>query len=91
MSTSNNLRHSLCEKYGVFCDKCQYNEASIWEKLKLKFHLFMCGECRKYSQKNTQLSEVIKNAKLSNLTPEEQESFKILLQKQMQNSSSKNS
>jgi len=90
MGTSKNLQQSLCEKYGVFCDKCQYDEASFWEKLKLRFHLFICRKCREYSKKNVHLSEMIAHAKLQHLTPEEQESFKVLLQKQMHNPTPKN-
>ncbi|MDT0293997.1 hypothetical protein ACFQ3R_06565 [Mesonia ostreae] len=80
MSKTEELHQSNCEKYGVFCEKCQYNEASYWERLKLKFHLLFCGGCRKYSKKNTHLSAAIRNAKFSNLTPEEQENFKQMLQ-----------
>ncbi|MGO1584387.1 hypothetical protein [Mesonia sp.] len=80
MSKREDLQQSYCEKYGMFCDKCQYDEASFWERLKLKFHLFLCGGCREYSKKNTHLSKAIRNAELSTLTPEEQENFKQMLQ-----------
>ena len=80
MSRLKNLQQHYCEKHSVFCDKCEYNEASYWERLKLKFHLFMCGGCREYSKKNTNLSKALKNANLSHLTSEEQESFKHMLQ-----------
>ena len=70
MSKREDLQQSYCEKYGMFCDKCQYDEASFWERLKLKFHLFLCGGCREYSKKNTHLSKAIRNAETQALLPQ---------------------
>lgn len=55
-----------CDEATKICDKNQYGEASLWEKIKLSFHLFLCKKCGLYSKQNTVLTkcyEVHKNAK----------------------------
>ncbi len=41
-----------CDQATTICDKSQYKEASIWEIIKLKFHLIICKHCSKYSKQN---------------------------------------
>jgi len=31
-----------CDKAAIICNKAQYREATFMEKIKLRFHLFMC-------------------------------------------------
>jgi len=45
-----------CEKAVHICDKTQYKEATFVEKLKLKFHLFICKTCSTHSARNTQFT-----------------------------------
>jgi predicted metal-binding protein len=42
-----------CEKAAQICDKAQYNEATLFEKLKLNLHLFICKACTKHAKKNS--------------------------------------
>ncbi|WP_299384099.1 glycine dehydrogenase [uncultured Lacinutrix sp.] len=49
-----------CEEANHTCDKTQYKEASLWEKIKLNFHLAFCAACRKYSRNNAKLTKLIK-------------------------------
>lgn len=54
-----------CDEATKICDKNQYNEASLLEKIKLNFHLFLCKKCGLYSKQNnilTKCYEVHKNA-----------------------------
>lgn len=51
-----------CEEASQTCDKSQYNEVSIWDKIKLNLHLIYCRTCRKYTKNNSRLSRIIKLA-----------------------------
>lgn len=48
-----------CNEANHVCDKNQYREASLWEKIKLNFHLIYCRACRKYSSRNVKLTKLI--------------------------------
>ena len=48
-----------CSEANHVCDKTQYKESSLWEKIKLNVHLIYCKACRKYSKNNTKLTETI--------------------------------
>jgi len=50
-----------CDEATSICDKNQYGEASFLEKMKLRFHLFMCKHCKKYVKHNKTMSIVFKN------------------------------
>jgi len=46
-----------CDEATKICDKNQYGEASLWEKIKLNFHLFLCEKCGLYSKQNAVLTK----------------------------------
>ena len=48
-----------CDEATAICDKNQYGEASLSEKMKLMFHLAFCGYCSKYSKQNTLISNIM--------------------------------
>ena len=50
-----------CEEATFICNKNQYKEASLWEKIRLNFHLFICKSCGKYSKQNATLTKVCNN------------------------------
>ncbi len=50
-----------CDEANIICDKNQYKEAGFWEKLKLNIHLIYCRVCRKYSIRNSKLTNAIKS------------------------------
>ena len=55
-----------CNEATKICDKNQYGEASLMEKIKLGFHLFLCKKCGTYSKQNivlTKCYEFHKNSK----------------------------
>ncbi len=55
----------------MICDKMQYKEASLKEKIQLKFHLLICKTCSVFSKKNTQLTSLCQKADLHSLSQSE--------------------
>ncbi|MFV0564575.1 MAG: hypothetical protein ACK5NB_01945 [Flavobacteriaceae bacterium] len=53
-----------CDKANHFCDKVQYREASLWEKIKLGLHLTYCKTCKTYTKSNINLSQAIKQSNI---------------------------
>ncbi len=51
-----------CDEANHVCDKTQYNDATLWEKIKLNIHLIYCKACRKYTANNSKLTKTIKKA-----------------------------
>ena len=41
-----------CDEATAICDKNQYGEAKLSEKLKLTLHLIFCKKCGMYSKQN---------------------------------------
>ena len=58
--TDENIPKS-CQNASHFSDKLQYEEASFWEKLKLKMHIAYCNRCRKYNTKNALMTKLFNN------------------------------
>lgn len=82
MSTKNKLFIS-CDEAGHICDKSQYNEASLWTKIKLSIHLIYCKVCRKYSRDNAKLTKIINTPKLDYLKASEKETLKSNFEKEL--------
>ncbi|MBD0830732.1 hypothetical protein ICJ83_01165 [Aestuariibaculum sp. TT11] len=54
-----------CREANHVCDKSQYQEATVWEKVKLNIHLLLCSFCRNYTKNNTKLTRTIKASNIS--------------------------
>jgi hypothetical protein len=65
-----------CDEANHFCDKTQYKESTLLEKIKLNLHLLYCRACRKYTKTNTKLSEAIKTSEVECLDPKCKEAMK---------------
>ena len=52
-----------CDEATAICDKSQYKEASLWEKIKLSIHLFLCKKCGLYSKQNKVMSSCYQKLK----------------------------
>lgn len=65
-----------CSESVKYCDKAQYDEASIFEKIKIHLHNFFCKLCRDYSSKNVKLTKIIKKADLKTCSEADKESWK---------------
>lgn len=72
-----------CHEANHICDKNQYNEASLLEKVKLSFHLIYCRACRKYSARNGKLTKAIKNPTVETVSMSDKELLKQRLQEQL--------
>ncbi|MDG5492517.1 glycine dehydrogenase [Psychroserpens sp. SPM9] len=48
-----------CKEANHVCDKTQYKEATLWEKIKLNIHLLYCRACRKYTKNNAKLTKLV--------------------------------
>lgn len=56
-----------CHEANHICDKNQYKEASLKEKIILTFHLMYCRACRTYTANNTKLTKLVNNPKVQTL------------------------
>jgi Zn-finger nucleic acid-binding protein len=74
-----------CDKAAHTCDKSQYNEASLWEKIKLNIHLIYCKACRKYSSNNGKLTKLIHKSEVEYLKASEKEKLKVNLNNELKN------
>ena len=54
-----------CDEATVICDKSQYGEASLWDKIKLNLHFAKCKFCKLYTKHNTFISSIINQNKSS--------------------------
>lgn len=48
-----------CDEATAICDKHQYDEASVFDKIKLSFHLLFCKYCKTYSKQNNLMTQLI--------------------------------
>jgi len=57
--TKRNFLFMPCTEANIICDKAQYSEATLWEKVKMKIHITMCKLCKQYTVNNVKLTELI--------------------------------
>jgi len=81
MQTKKSLLFISCEEAKHICDKAQYEEASFFDKIKLKIRVLWCHVSRDHSKRNTRLTEILDKADLKYLTPECKENMKQELDK----------
>ena len=72
-----------CDEANHTCDKTQYKEASFWEKVKLNIHLIYCSACRKYTTRNTKLTQVVDKSKPKTLGLKQKEKMEEALQREL--------
>lgn len=65
-----------CKEAAIICNKTQYREASLIEKLKLQLHILTCKACNQYVKMNTKLTDLCRKAPLQALTEAEKEVLK---------------
>lgn len=49
-----------CDEATTICDKNQYGEATLLDKIKLNIHFIYCKICREYSSQNNILTTLYK-------------------------------
>ena len=47
-----------CDEATTICDKSQYGEASLMERIRLSLHLAFCRHCKKYTKQNSLMTGV---------------------------------
>ena len=82
MSKGNKIFVS-CEEANHVCDKSQYKEASLWEKIKLNLHLIHCRVCREYTANNQKLTKLMKSPKVVSINQTEKDEMKERLKQKM--------
>lgn len=75
-----------CSEASYICDKCQYQESSIWEKIKLSIHTFYCTACRNYVKTNNKLSLLISKSKVTYLDKKNKDYLKMNFERALKNS-----
>jgi len=90
MSTKEDYKmFTACDRAQHTCDKSQYNEATIVEKIKLSIHLLFCKACQKYTANNNKLTKVMKAEKVETFAASEKNKMEDLFQQQLKNSQNK--
>ncbi len=79
-----------CDEANHTCDKTQYNEADIWEKIKLNIHLLYCSACRKYTKNNTKLTKMLKDKDVSYMKESDVQNLEKKFQEELKSFSEKN-
>ncbi len=71
-----------CEKAVHLCNKSQYKESTLWERIKLTIHLYTCKVCSAYSKKNSKLTSLCEQANMFNLSEADKAEMKKVLEKE---------
>lgn len=50
-----------CDQATTICDKNQYGEATLLDKIKLTFHFLLCKVCTLYTKQNNFLTSIYKD------------------------------
>lgn len=76
-----------CNEAALVCDKSQYKEAGLRDKIMLGVHLAIRKMCRNYSKQNVELTNTIKSSKIKTLNTEEKQHLKTRLEQEFNNQS----
>ncbi len=82
MSKKSKLFFIDCSEAAKCCDKSQYDEANLLEKAKLMLHLAFCNTCRKFSDKNSKLTHLLKKSKLETCSEEKKKQWREQIKKE---------
>jgi len=72
-----------CEKAAIICNKAQYKEATVFEKLTLKIHILLCNACAAHAKNNAALTSLCNKANLKALTDKDKTKMKEKLEEQV--------
>ncbi len=84
MSKKNNIFLS-CDEANHTCDKTQYNDASLWEKIKLNLHLIYCSACREYTKNNAKLTKLMRGKEVKIMPNTEKTNLQKAFEKELAN------
>ena len=72
-----------CDEAKHICDKAQYQEASLWEKIELNIRYTWCRFTRAYVKKNKQLTTAVHKSRIHCLQNNEREVLKKEFEKEL--------
>jgi len=80
-----------CDQATTICDKSQYGEATLYDKIRLNWHLLMCKFCMSYTKQNNIMTQIFgKNLKpcdgMEHLSDKEKEELHDNLKKELEKS-----
>jgi hypothetical protein len=78
-----------CDEATAICDKNQYGEATVIDKIRLNFHLIVCKYCKAYTKQNQLMSQLFGKYLTpcdgsKKLSQEEKQKLKEKLQKELE-------
>ncbi|MCH4823937.1 hypothetical protein ML462_12230 [Gramella lutea] len=82
MSKNRKLFFIDCSEAAECCDKSQYDEANFLEKAKLMLHLAFCKTCKKFSDRNSRLTHLMKEARLETCPEEKKKQWREEIKKE---------
>lgn len=65
------------------CDKNQYDECTLWERIKLAFYLVFSKKCREYTKGNVKLTKALKDPKVKQMPAGDKALLKERLQREL--------
>jgi len=74
-----------CEEASFICDKSQYNESTLWERIRLNIRLLYCGVTQKYVKKNKSLTKLVTEKEVVCMPKKAKEALKGKVQVHLQN------
>lgn len=78
-----------CKEATEICNKSQYNEATLLERIKLNIHIAYCKICAKYVKQNIHLTDIFNSkardckSRVQCMSDEDKELLKEKLKREM--------
>ncbi|QDO93763.1 hypothetical protein FNB79_07155 [Formosa sediminum] len=72
-----------CEEASHVCDKAQYKESTLWERIKFGIHILFCTVCRKHSVDNQKLTKAIEKSKIACLDKKSKSEMKTCIEQEL--------
>lgn len=76
-----------CDEATQICDKNQYCEASVFDKIRLSIHNFLCKRCHLYSEQNSVMTKLFKthvHPEKEHLKENEKDALKKVLEENLE-------
>lgn len=71
-----------CDEACLICDKAQYKEAILKDKLRLILHLISCKYCRSYVRNNKKLTRRVQSG-IGELSAQEKKEIQLRIEKEL--------
>jgi len=78
-----NFLFITCDEAKHICDKTQYGEATVWERVKLNIRLSWCKFTKAYSRNNNRLTDAMKKSEVSCMKNDERKKLQDKFEKEL--------